>query len=98
MRGGKEYVKLQSLCKPLPEKTRMFSKLTLNPGASIGYHRHEGETELMYVLERHGCVQDDDSFYDVEEGDCTMTASGHSHSIENTGGSTLVLLAVIIRD
>ena len=51
MRGGKKQVETTALSGRLPEHMRMFSILTLIPGASIGYHVHEGETELFYFLE-----------------------------------------------
>ena len=31
-------------------KGRLFAKSTLNPGCSIGYHVHEGDAELFYIL------------------------------------------------
>lgn len=98
MRGGKEYVKQTSLSKELPAHARIFSTLTLIPGASIGYHVHEHETELFYFIEGCGRVQDDDQFYDVSAGDSMTTFSGHGHSVENTGEHDLVILAVIVTD
>jgi len=98
MRGGKEYVKLTALSNELPAHGRLFSILRLIPGASIGYHVHEGETELFYFMEGCGRVQDDDQFFDVTAGDSMATFSGHGHSVENTGDHDLVLLAAIITD
>lgn len=98
MRGGKEYVQLTALSNELPENARLFSVLRLIPGASIGYHVHEGETELFYFIEGCGRVQDDEVFYDVSAGDSMATFSGHGHAVENTGNNDLVLLAAIIND
>lgn len=98
MRGGKEYVKFTHLSGKLPEKARIFDILTLIPGASIGYHVHEGETELFYFMDGCGRVQDDDQFYDVTAGDCMATFSGHGHAVENTGDHDLILLAAIVKD
>jgi len=98
MRGGKEHVQLTALSKELPANARLFSKLTLIPGASIGYHIHENETELFYFMEGCGRVQDDDKFYDVTAGDSMATTNGHGHSVENTGDHDLVILAVIVKD
>ena len=98
MRGGKEYVQLASLSKELPERARLFSMLTLVPGASIGYHVHEGETELFYFLDGCGRVQDDDQYFDISAGDSMCTTNGHGHSVENTGDHDLVILAVIVND
>ena len=98
MRGGKKQVNLTALSGKLPEKMRLFSILTLVPGASIGYHVHEGETELFYFLEGNGRVQDDDRFFDVSAGDAMATFSGHGHAVENTGDTDLVILAAIVKD
>ena len=98
MRGGKKYVQTNDLSAHLPEKLRLFSVLTLIPGASIGYHVHENETEMFYFLEGHGRVQDDDKTYDINAGDSMATFSGHGHSVENTGDTNLVILAAIVRD
>ena len=98
MRSGKLQVKLAALSNQLPENARLFSTLTLIPGASIGYHVHENETELFYFVDGCGRVQDDDRFYDVNAGDSMATFSGHGHAVENTGDHDLVILAVIIKD
>ena len=98
MRGGRKYVELTQLSAQLPGRMRMFNVLTLIPGASIGYHVHENETELLYFLEGNGRVQDDDRFYDVSAGDTLATFSGHGHAVENTGDTDLVILAAIVLD
>ena len=98
MRGGKKHVKLAALSNQLPENARLFSVLTLIPGASIGYHEHEGETEMFYFLEGCGRVRDDDKYFDVNSGDSMATFSGHGHAVENTGDCDLVILAVIVTD
>ena len=98
MRGGKKQVNLTALSGKLPEKMRLFSILTLVPGASIGYHVHENETEMFYFIEGYGRVQDDDKVYDVCEGDSMATFSGHGHGVENTGDTDLVILAAIVKD
>ena len=98
MRGGKKHVQHTELSAALPQKLRLFNILTLIPGASIGYHVHEGESEMFYFLEGNGRVQDDDQFFDVSAGDSMATFSGHGHSVENTGNTNLVILAVIVLD
>ena len=98
MRGGKKQVLFTDLSAKLPSSCRVFSILTLIPGASIGYHVHEGETELFYFMEGNGRFQDDDKVYDISAGDATATFSGHGHGVENTGDTNLVLLACIVKD
>ena len=98
MRGGKKHVEHTLLSAQLPESVRIFNLLTLIPGASIGYHVHEGETELFYFIEGNGRVQDDDAFFDISAGDSMATFSGHGHAVENTGDNNLVILACIVKD
>ena len=98
MRGGKKQVELTQLSAKLPGNMRMFNVLKLIPGASIGFHVHENETELFYFLEGNGRVQDDDSFHDICAGDSMATFSGHGPAVENTGDTDLVILAAIVRD
>ena len=64
MRGGKKQVELTKLSTDLPGNLRLFSVLTLIPGASIGYHVHEDETEMFYFIEGYGRVQDEDAVFD----------------------------------
>ena len=98
MRGGNKYVQFTDLSAEVPARVRVYSILRLIPGASIGYHVHEGETELFYFLEGTGRVQDDDQFFDIAAGDSMATFSGHGHGVENTGDTDLVLLACIVTD
>ena len=70
MRGGREFVQLTALSRELPEHARLFSVLRLIPGASIGYHEHEGETEMFYFLEGCGRVRDDHAVENT--GDCDL--------------------------
>ncbi len=98
MRGGKKHVEHTMLSRQLPERVRIFNLLTLIPGASIGYHVHENETELFYFIEGNGRVQDDEAFFDVSAGDSMATFSGHGHAVENTGDTNLVILACIVKD
>lgn len=98
MRGGNGSARLEKLMPQLPEKTRLFSTITLAPGSSIGEHTHEGETELFYFVSGTGRVLDDGVSIDVCAGDAMSTGSGHSHGVENTGAEPLVLVAVIVLD
>ena len=57
MRDGEGTVELKSLIaspEELNNKGRLFSKITLRPGTSIGYHLHDKDTELFYFLSGTG--------------------------------------------
>ncbi|MGI6173487.1 MAG: cupin domain-containing protein [Christensenellales bacterium] len=98
MRGGEGVVRLDALASSLPPHMRLFSKITLVPGASIGYHVHERETELFYFISGTGRVRDDDASYEVSAGDVLSTGGGHGHAVANTGDKDLVLLAAIVQE
>ena len=98
MRGGNGEVLLRALMPELPTAARLFSRIELAPGCSIGYHIHENETELFYFASGSGRANDDGNWIDVTAGDAMSTSSGHGHAVENTGSEPLILLAVIIKD
>ncbi|HIS02745.1 MAG TPA: cupin domain-containing protein [Candidatus Pullichristensenella avicola] len=98
MRGGAGAALLTPASKQLPANARLFSEIRLAPGASIGYHVHENETEMFLFLEGEGRVMDDDEEILVHPGDSMATFSGHGHAVENVGTTDLVLVAVIVKD
>lgn len=78
------------------KNARLLSEVTLPPGASIGEHRHDSETEYYIILEGKGVVVDDGVETPVGSGDCVVTGDGASHSIANTGTTPLKFIAAII--
>ena len=76
---------------------RLFSRITLPAGASIGYHVHEQEEEFFYFLSGTGIMDDNGTPVTVGAGDSTVTRSGEGHSLRNTGKVPLELVAVIVR-
>lgn len=96
MRGGEGVVELTPFSRELPHNARLFSEIRVKPGSSIGYHVHEGETEIFYFISGQGRVRDDDKVVDVSAGDSMATFSGHGHSVMCTGDEDLVMAAVII--
>jgi mannose-6-phosphate isomerase-like protein (cupin superfamily) len=75
---------------------RMLAELTLPPGASIGPHKHEGETEYYLILSGSGVVNDNGADVPVKAGDAVITGNGAAHSIKNTGAGPLVFHAAIV--
>lgn len=80
------------------KNTNLLAQITLPPGASIGCHAHNDETEFYIITEGSGKVSDNGVEKPVGAGDVMVTGGGASHSIENTGGTPLVLYAAIIKD
>ena len=99
MRGGNGRAVMTKLSGALPEKMRIFSTISLMPGDSIGYHVHEGETELFYFVKGSCKVNDNHGEEAVlTAGDVLSTPSGHGHSVENVGDDEVLMVAVIVLD
>jgi mannose-6-phosphate isomerase-like protein (cupin superfamily) len=97
LRNGEGITHLTYLLDATTEKNaRMFAEIVLNPGCSIGYHRHDSETEYYFILSGTGIVNDDGKEIAVKQGDSVITGNGASHSIINNGAVPLVLHAIII--
>ena len=97
MRGGVGAIQLTALCAELPEHVRLFSKLVVKPGSSIGEHVHENEAELFYFISGSATLLDDGVRTKVQPGDVMLTASGHSHAVINEGDEDVVILACIVK-
>ena len=68
---------------------------TLEQGASIGYHKHETNSEIMFFVAGKGKVLFDDGVEYVEAGQCHFCPKGHSHSLINEGPEDLVFYATV---
>jgi len=96
--GGKGKIKVKQLL-TLDEfhgKGRLFAHNIILPGASIGFHKHEGDFETYYVIKGSGMVDDNGVKTAVKAGDVVYTSAGESHSIENTGTQDLEIIAMIL--
>lgn len=98
MRGGVGEINLTHLFKKeeLHGKCRLFSKVTIPPGNSIGFHEHKDEEEVYYLLQGHGRVLDDGVEREIGPGDAVLTGGGKGHSIKNIGNKDLEMIAVIL--
>lgn len=73
----------------------MVAENTLDPGAEIGYHAHEGDDELFVILEGEGLYRENDAEVPVGPGDMLFLTRSNAHGLKNTGEKPLRLLAVI---
>lgn len=98
LRDGRGNTIIQHLIEgdELKGKAKLISKLTLEPGASIGVHDHNEDFEVYYILQGEGRVMDDGFMQPIGSGDVVYTSDGESHCLENTGNDDLVLLAIVI--
>ena len=100
MRGGDGTVTLRAFLSPeeMHGKNRLFSRLTLPQGASIGFHEHHGESEIFIVVSGTGLFSDNGREVPVGPGDVCVTVSGTGHAIRCTGSQDLELVALIVLD
>ena len=81
----------------LDQKGRAFNHCFLEPGAGLGYHKHEGTTETMYILKGRGRYVDEDGKETVlEPGDVTFTDNGQGHSLYCEGDEPLEFIALVL--
>ena len=77
-------------------KGRLFAKITLNPGCSIGYHLHDKDAELFYIIKGTAEYNDNGVIRTVTAGDVTVCPTGESHGIANKTDEVVELVAVIV--
>lgn len=79
----------------LDEQNRIMQGL-LPPGASIGMHMHEKNSEIYYILSGTGhVVMDDGTEEDFTAGEMHYCPMGHGHTLINRTDSDLVFLGIV---
>ena len=99
MRGGDGSVAIEHIWEPVTEMgspARMFSRLILEPGCSIGWHVHENEEEIFYIVAGQARIDDNGTEVVASAGDSVITRSGEGHSVACEGTDPLEILATII--
>lgn len=69
--------------------------LKLVPGASIGMHTHDTNSEIAYILHGTGTALCDGTEEPLSPGICHYCPKGHTHSIRNTGTEDLIFYAIV---
>jgi len=98
MRGGEGAVKIEHLLNAdeLNNKGRLFAKITIEPGCSVGFHVHENEMESYTIISGEAEYDDNGETVHLRPGDTTHTPAGEGHAIKNSGNDTLVFIALIL--
>ena len=97
--GGDGFIVVDSLntCdEELNNKGRVFGHTTLQPGSSIGYHVHNGESEIYYIIKGRGEFNDNGKVVPIAAGDVTYTFSSMGHGLSNTGKDAMEIIALIL--
>ncbi len=84
----------------LPEefcgKGRLFKHIVLQPGCSVGAHKHEGEFEVYYILKGEGSGREHCGTASVRVGVMIYCPSCAMHVIDKTDTEDLEFIAVIV--
>ena len=71
--------------------------ITITKNSSIGWHIHENDQEIIYVISGQGTLTEDDKQYELLQGQANYCAKGKNHSIKNEKEEDLELFAVITK-
>ena len=78
---------------------RVYAKITLPKGSSVGYHVHNGDGEDYYVLKGTATIDDNhERTVNLKEGEHLFTPSGRGHNLANLHDEELQIMALIIYD
>lgn len=99
MCGGKGHLIIKHLLgeQELNGKCGLYAEVTIEPGCSLGFHEHHGESETYYILKGQGIYSDNGALRMVKAGDVTFTPDGQGHALTNTEDTDLVFMALIIK-
>ena len=80
----------------LYESSRLLVGLNaFEPGQAHALHAHAGTDKLYYVLDGSGVFLLDGRELPMQSGEMLVAPEGVAHGIRNTGGSRLLVLAVL---
>ena len=77
-------------------KGRAYVRHTLNPGVSIGIHKHENEMETMVIVSGKALHTINGEEQHLEAGDIIAAQSKDTHGIAQEGTEPLVLIAQVL--
>lgn len=69
----------------------------LIPGASIGWHCHENDSETIFIVSGSGKALFEKTTEMLRAGDCHYCPKGCSHSLINDGETDLCFFAVVAK-
>ena len=99
MRDGNGEILISHILNPaedLKSAVRLFAKLTIEKGCSIGDHEHINEEEVFYILKGTAELDDNGTKKILHAGDVAVTSNAR-HAIANIGDEVCEVLAVIIK-
>ncbi len=97
--GAEGFVTIEKLInsdEELNGKGRVFSHITVAPHSGMGYHVHNGDMEIYYVLSGKATYNDNGTMTTIETGDVTFTLSGMGHEIINNSDDPFEIIALVL--
>ena len=85
------------LLKKFEDETCKIMRSTLTEGSTIGLHKHEEDSEILYILSGMGYAITDGKKEDLFKGIVHYCPKGSEHTIVNTGKDMLEMFAVVIK-
>lgn len=73
-------------------KLEFFHETSIKPNSTIGYHKHEGDEEIYYIVQGRGMMTVDGVEKIVVSGDAVITYSGSSHGLKNLSSKDLKII------
>ncbi len=67
----------------------------LRPGASSGLHTHNGNSEIVYIINGTATFHYDGNTETVNKGQVHYCPEGHAHYMENNTNEDLYYLAIV---
>ncbi|MDE7199339.1 MAG: cupin domain-containing protein [Lachnospiraceae bacterium] len=90
-KGGEKAIKSHMYT----DETCKIMRASLEPGATIGVHTHETNSEIIFMLKGTGVVLYDDGREVLAAGNCHYCPKGHSHSLRNESDEVIEFYAVV---
>jgi quercetin dioxygenase-like cupin family protein len=87
-----EFLEREEFC----GKGRLFSRMVLEPGNSVGAHTHTGDLEVFYIIKGEGKLIDNGEESRLYQGDVALTKDGENHEFINDTNEDLEFIALIL--
>ena len=95
-KGNTEIFHIVQNDEELNGKGRLYSVVRLQKDCEIGTHRHQGDTEMFFVLKGRGKTTVNGECVEIGPGDVVFTDEGEEHFLLNECEEPLELMALVL--
>ena len=86
----------ETMFRTFNDGTNKIMRGRLEPGCSIGYHSHETNSEIIFILSGEAVCCYDDTEERLTAGQCHYCPKGHSHSLANASAAESLLFFAVV--